>query len=192
MCRNVRLFQKLLSTGVISILVGIFLLSFIGCEQAPPPSSSPSKVEKTEPPPPTEKQEEKVAEVEPTPTYYYDATGRREPFQSLLQEELQPKDPLLPPEPGEESTPLQKFELNQLKITGILLGGLGDYARLSAPDGKSYTISVGTPIGNQEGKVISISDNLVLVKEIFRYASGKIEEVETPMYLNPIKEGEKR
>jgi Tfp pilus assembly protein PilP len=191
MFREVRFMQKFLSAGMIGILVGIWLLSLSGCEQSPPPPP-PSKVEKTEPPSPTEKKEEEVAQVEPTPTYFYDAKGRREPFKSLLREELPiEQDPLVPPNPAEILTPLQKFELKQLKITGIILGGLGDYARVSAPDGKSYTINVGTLIGKSEGKVVSITSNIVLVKEIFRRMSGKVEEVETPMYLTPLKEGEK-
>ena len=61
-----------------------------------------------------------------------------------------------------------------------------------APDGKSYTINVGTLVGMHEGEVISINANSVIVKEILRYESGKVEEVETPLYLNPIEEGEEK
>jgi Tfp pilus assembly protein PilP len=192
MFREVRFMQKFLSTGMICILVSIWLFSLFGCEQPPPPPPPPAKVEKTEPPPATEKKEEAGAQVEPTPTYFYDAKGRREPFKSLLREELPPEeDPLMPPNPAVLLTPLQKFELKQLKITGIILGGLGDYARVSAPDGKSYTINVGTLIGNNEGTVVSITDNIVMVKETFHRMSGKVETVETPMYLTPVKEGGK-
>ena len=81
--------------------------------------------------------------------------------------------------------------MNQLKLTGILLGGLGDHARIIAPDGKSYTINLGTLVGSHEGEVISITDNTVVIKEILRYESGKVEEVETLLYLNPIEEEEK-
>jgi len=47
-------------------------------------------------------------------------------------------------------------------------------------------------VGKNLGKVISLSDNVVLVKETKRYESGKVEEVETPMYLTPIKQGEQK
>ena len=127
------------------------------------------------------------------PVYQYDPTGRREPFKTLIVEQVvKAVDAIVTPSPEEITSPLQKFELGQLKLTGIILGGLGDYARVLAPDGKSYTINVGTLMGTHLGKVLSISDNIVLVKETIRYESGKVEEVETPVYLNPIKEGEKK
>jgi type IV pilus assembly protein PilP len=166
-------------------------LSCVGCDQEPPPPPPPSKVEKTEPPPPTEGSEEEVVEEEQEPEYTYDPTDRREPFESLIAEDVPTiEDLIITPTPAANLSPLQKFSLDELKLIGIILGGLGDYARISAPDGKSYTINIGTPMGKHEGKVISISDNVVLVKEIIRYESGTVEEVETPIYLNPIEEGE--
>jgi len=175
--------------SVIYIFGGILLLSCVGCDQEPPPPPPPSKIEKTEPPPPTEEPGEEVAEEDPEPEYEYDPAGRREPFKSLVAEELlQAEDIILTPPPDEITSPLQEFTLDELKLTGIILGGLGDYARVRAPDGKSYTINVGSLMGTHGGKVISISNNIVLVKETIRYESGKEEEVESPIYLNPIEE----
>lgn len=191
MSKRIRgLLYKFLSVGVIYIVLGVLLWSLVGCESTPPPPPPPSKVEKKQPPPPTEKPQEEAVEVEPTPVYQYDPTGRREPFKSLLQAEIEPEvDPVIAPLLEEEATPLQKFDVKQLQLTGIILGGLGDYARVRAPDGKNYTINVGTLVGRYEGKVISITDNVVLVKETIRYQSGKVEEVETPLYLIPLEEG---
>ena len=101
-------------------------------------------------------------------------------------------DIIATPDPARLETPLQKFEVKQLKVTGIILGSLGDYARIVAPDGKSYTINVGTLMGMHEGEVISITDNSIIVKETIRYESGNVEDVETPLYLNPIEEGEEK
>jgi type IV pilus assembly protein PilP len=159
----------------------------VGCESETPPPPPPAKVEKTEPPSPTKEEEaEKPPEPSPTP---YDPAGRREPFKSLIVEEIPSVEKvILTPEPDEILSPLQEFGLEELKLTGIIIGGLGDYARVKAPDGKSYTINVGTLMGKHEGKVISITDNIVLVKETFRYEGGDVEEVETPIYLNPIDE----
>lgn len=179
---------------VLGIVMGGVLLGVVGCEQAPPPPS-PTKVEKTEPPPPTEeaaKEEEQLQET-PSPDYEYDAQNRREPFKSLVAVEIpEIPDIIATPNPEVLKAPLQKFDINTLKLTGIILGSLGDYARVVAPDGKSYTINVGTLVGMHEGEVITINDNSVIVKEIMRYESGKVEEVETPLYLNPIEEGEEK
>ncbi len=186
-------FQQLVS-GIVMLLMGITIVSFMGCEQSVPPPPPPQpKIQKKEPPPPEQKakaEEEETEEEEPK--FTYDPMGRREPFKTLIKEEIpEAKDVVVIPALEIIETPLQKFPLDQIKVTGIILGGLGDYARVIAPDGKSYTVKVGTPMGNQEGKVISISENAVTVKETIRYESGKVEEVETPLYLNPIDEEEK-
>ncbi len=174
------------------VCVGL-LFSLVACEQAPPPPP-PTKVERTEPPPP--KTPEKVEEGEASeevkkPEYEYDSSGRREPFASLVEEEIDDAAAvILPPDLLSLKTPLQKFEIKTLKVVGIILGSLGDYARVEAPDGKSYTINAGTRVGMHDGSVISVSENSVVVREIIRYEGGKVEELETPLYLNPIEEEE--
>jgi type IV pilus assembly protein PilP len=186
-------FSKKFHIGIIIILFwGCFFVFLGGCKQAPPPPP-PSKVEKTEPPPPTEQPAEEMEdEKEKSPEYAYDPSGRREPFKTLILEEIPDvPDIILTPDPEVVKTPLQKFDVNQLKVTGIILGGLGEFARVAAPDGKSYTLNIGTLVGPHEGEVVTITDNAVIVKEIIRYESGKVEEVETPLYLNPIDEEEK-
>ena len=183
---------KLLGTGIVSIGVGLLLAACFGCEQAPPPPPPPpSKIEKTAPPPPKD-QAGTAAEEKKKPEYTYDPNGRREPFKSLIVEQVpKAEDAVVTPRPEDATSPLQQFDLEQLKLSGILLGGLGDYARVIAPDGKSYTINVGTLLGKHTGKVISISEDAVVVKETIRYESGKIEEKETSIAINPMKEGKK-
>ncbi len=119
--------------------------------------------------------------------FSYNPAGRREPFKPLIGlPDNNPGDPFLPePGPG----PLEKHDLHQFQVIGIILGELGDYARVLAPNGKSYTIKVGTPIGMFQGSVISISDNVVLVREIKRFDDNGnivVKEPETSLYLNPI------
>lgn len=181
----------------------VFGGSLLGCgEQTPPTPPPPEKVEKTEPPAPAdaanaeaapEQTQEQQAEATPTPPVYeYDPTGRREPFKPLVEDNpVEPIDIIVPPDREKLLLPLQKFEVKQLKLTGIIMGSLGDFAKVSAPDGKSYTVNVGTPVGIYEGEIVSITDNSIVVREIIRHESGKVEEVETPLYLNPIKEEEK-
>ena len=182
--------KKNLIWGMVGLLIGELIFLCIGCDTAPPPPPPPAKVEKTEPPPPTEEGAGEEVAADPTPSYMYDPTGRREPFESLVAaEDLSAEDVVVTPPPEELTSPLQKYDIKQIKVVGIILGGLGDYAKVKAPDGESYTISVGTLMGQHQGKVISISENVILVKETIQYESGKVEEVETPLYLNPEEEG---
>ncbi len=190
--------QNTFVASVLAFLIGTLFLVLGGCEEPPPPPPAATKVEKTEPPATEEEEgvaeeneEEGQGEEEESPGFTYDPSNRREPFKSLVAEELPPlEDIIVMPSPGEvPETPLQKFEISELKIKGILLGGLGEFARVEAPDGKSYTIELDTLVGLHGGKVISITDNAVIVKETIHYKRGdveEVEEVETPIYLNPI------
>jgi Tfp pilus assembly protein PilP len=188
MSRNTH-YRHVVGFWIVGALVWGVLVSCIGCEQAPPPPPPPAKVERETPPPP--KEEEEVVDATPTPAYTYDATERREPFKSLIvTEALDVEDVIITPSPEEITSPLQQFDLKQIEVVGIILGGLGDFAKVRAPDGESYTINVGTLMGKHRGKVISITDNEILVKETIEYESGKVEELETSLLLNPDEEGQ--
>ena len=130
------------------------------------------------------------------PAYRYDPTGRREPFKSLLGPgpgEI--GEILFPPKVIDDPRPLQKFALNQLRVIGVILSGsLGDYARILAPDGRTYTVKVGDPLGRYEGKIIAMTDKAVVVKEIKQYQVGEkieVREPETQLYLNPLEKEQK-
>ena len=97
-----------------TIIVNFVMLGFVcvgllfflsACEQAPPPPP-PTKVEKTEPPPPKAPEEPEVeaeeveapAEEPKEPEFEYDPSGRREPFVSLVADEVvEPEDVIVPP-----------------------------------------------------------------------------------------------
>ena len=123
--------------------------------------------------------------------YYYEPNERREPFKPQAQGTPTPELTPLPGEHCEPPSPLEKFELKELRVKGIILGGLGDHARVLAPDGKSYNLTVGTCLGKFQGKVTVITENVVLIKETRRYQKGAeviTEEPETRLYLNPLEQ----
>jgi Tfp pilus assembly protein PilP len=121
--------------------------------------------------------------------WYYNPEGRHEPFKPPI-EPTTPDSPNPTPIPeGSCDTPLGKFELGQFRLTGTILGEPGDRARVLAPDGKSYTLIIGTCIGKFKGKVISISENCVTIKETKRFQEGDkitIKESETQLCINPL------
>ena len=102
------------------------------------------------------------------------AEARREPFKPLVENSsVELITPILPD--LEHPGPLQNFEVQQLRVTGIILGGLGTYATILAPDGKTYMLTLGTAIGQYEGTVSDITENVVQVKEIRRFLVGNQE-----------------
>jgi len=93
--------------------------------------------------------------------YSYNPLGKRDPFRSFLvitTDQIQ--DDSIP------RTPLQRYELKQYSLKGIIWDRIDDpVALVSDPLGKGHVLAEGDYIGKNWGKVIEISDNLVLVKE---------------------------
>jgi type IV pilus assembly protein PilP len=106
--------------------------------------------------------------VRGTPTY--DPIGKRDPFRSF---EWEQKASLLE---DELRGPLEQFDVGQLSIVGMVWKTKEGNARalVQGPSGKNYIVGEGTRIGKNEGTVIRIDDNLVVVKE--RYVDFLGEE----------------
>jgi type IV pilus assembly protein PilP len=80
-------------------------------------------------------------------------------------------------------SPLERFELGQLKVVGIVWDVKEPRAMIEDAAGLGYTIQVGTPIGVSEGKVKAIDRNQVVVEEAFEDFSGKKRTREVFMKL---------
>lgn len=103
--------------------------------------------------------------------YIYDPTGKRDPFRPYnLRVE---KKTEVPPE---ELTPLQRYNLSQLKLTAIIYDsekGTG-IAMVEAPDKKGYNIIVGSEVGG--GRVIRITETDVQVEMSYEDFYGNTEK----------------
>lgn len=103
--------------------------------------------------------------------YIYDPTGKRDPFRPFnLKVE---KKSEVPPE---ELTPLQRYNLSQLKLTAIIFDserGTG-IAMVEAPDKKGYNIIVGSEIGG--GRVVRITESDVQVEMSYEDFYGNTEK----------------
>jgi type IV pilus assembly protein PilP len=158
-----------------------------GCEEkTPPPVAQPST---TKIPAPAEKSViSDVADGESDTLapekYVYSPLGRRDPFQPLVAVEK------LKSTPASETplTPLQKFDLGQFKLIGVIVGKGESKAMVIAPDGKSYILKRGVAIGKNNGVVREIRPNSVLVKERYEDFTGAVREIDQEIQL-PNREG---
>ncbi len=80
-------------------------------------------------------------------------------------------------------SPLERFELGQLKLVGIVWDVKEPKAMIEDNAGLGYTILVGTPIGTSEGRVKGIHRDQVIVEEIHEDVSGKKKTREVSMKL---------
>jgi Tfp pilus assembly protein PilP len=118
----------------------------------------------------------------------YNPAGKRDPFKPLItigaaEAEMMSGEFC---DPTREKELLEKFDLDTLKLTGIILGEKGPLALIETPDGKGYTVYPNMYLGKRCGKVSSINDMQVLLKEQIRKPGGKPGEftsIDTPMRL---------
>lgn len=104
------------------------------------------------------------------PEYVYDPAGRRDPFVPLLEVKK------AIPENDGPVTPLQTFEIGQLRLAGVVVGHAAPAAMIMVPGGKSYILKKGDRVGKNHGKVIDITPEGVFVKERYYDFSGEIRE----------------
>lgn len=96
--------------------------------------------------------------------YVYDSRNRRDPFRSAFWSQ---------PVKAAPRGPLEHYELGQLAVTAIVWDSERPRALVSDPGGAAYVVKEGSKIGKNEGLVIHIGDNLVLVKETYIDFAGE-------------------
>src|SRR3990172_7547070 len=145
------------------ILASVFcILSLTGCQQSTPPQ------------PPAEQTKKEETAI---------TAKQRNPFKSFIVKVTEKPTVAVP------KTPLQRYELEQLKLVAIIWGVNSSIAMVEAPDGKGYSIRKGDLIGNRNGKVRRIEKDRVVVEERFAEASGEVTTNEFLIKL-PLPKGE--
>jgi type IV pilus assembly protein PilP len=69
-------------------------------------------------------------------------------------------------------SPLERYELGQLKLVGIVWDIKTPTALVEDTAGLGYTVKVGTLIGTNDGKIKAIHRNEVVVEEFYSDAQG--------------------
>ncbi len=107
----------------------------------------------------------------------YSPAGKRDPFRPFS---LRTK---AAPRARENLSPLERYELGQLKLVGIVWDIKEPRAMIEDTAGLGYIIQVGTAIGANEGKVKTIRPNEVVVEEIFSDFYGARQKREVSLRL---------
>ena len=170
----------LLRSMIYSFLM--LILSLQGCGgEAPPPAKQPKSSPQAKP-----EQKQVVAvtqnpelpmapQLEIEKNYTYDPEGRPDPFKSILQTGIAKDQQFVPP--------LQQREVTEMKLIAVVWGGLGQSAMLQTPDGKGYTIRVGTRVGPNQGVVKKITPREVMVEERYTDVFGETKTREVTLEL---------
>jgi type IV pilus assembly protein PilP len=167
-------------------IAGISLLLMLGCEGGgEPPKPTVVKRQRRQKPPAQEIQEtvKEVKEEKKAPAYTYNPVGKRDPFKPFIA--LGPKKP----ESKAPLTPLQRYDVSELKLVGILKSPTGYRALVEDASGKGFIITKGTLIGRENGRVQEIREDRVIIKTSYKDIFGQIKEKEIIVRLKKPEEG---
>jgi type IV pilus assembly protein PilP len=95
------------------------------------------------------------------PVALYDPRGKRDPFVSFIRE--------VTAQPGKNDLaavpPIQRYELGELKLVGVLWTKKGARALVEDAEGKGYSVTTGSRIGRAGGVVTRITEKELVVRE---------------------------
>lgn len=125
--------------------------------------------------------------IEPIPEFiplekfvYPEMDTRRSPFK---QKEVVKVDDKLAPNTNRPKQPLEYFPLDALKFVGILKQGATVWGLVTQPSGEVSRVKIGDYMGQNFGKIISISETSIKIEETVQVA-GKWEKKVTTFNLN--------
>jgi Tfp pilus assembly protein PilP len=105
---------------------------------------------------------EAPAPVEATPNQPSTQTsGRRDPFRPFTFNTRTPN------RPREHLSPLERFDLGQLNLVGVIWDAKNPRALVEDSEGLGYVVKVGTLIGPNNGKVKSIRPQEMVIEETY-------------------------
>jgi len=180
------MFRKRNRYNLAWLLFGIaFILSSCGegTVPLPPPKGGASKVaaQKAEA---AKVEVKKEPEKKDEPEYIYNPAGKPDPFKPFIQ--LAPIKGVVRTVP---LTPLQKYDISQLKLVAVISTPEGNIALVEDSSGRGYFVKRGTEIGKNDGKVTRILKDRIVIEEIYPDVWGQSKKSEVYLFLHKIEEG---
>ncbi|PIE70857.1 MAG: hypothetical protein CSA22_05525 [Deltaproteobacteria bacterium] len=116
---------------------------------------------------------------------YYLPDGKLDPFKSIFFEsEISGEDKFKPKKNKRKHiTPLEKFDLGQLELVGIIQSEQETIGIVEESNGKGYVVRLGTYIGLNSGRIVEISNDRLLIEEEVVNPLGKTKVIQREIKL---------
>jgi type IV pilus assembly protein PilP len=116
---------------------------------------------------------EPLPEIQPAPSFVYEAGVRRSPFMPDVPE----RGPVGPgsiagPDPNRPREFLEQFPLDTLRMVGTLSGRSGTFGLVQTSDGLVHRVTVGNHMGQNYGRIATITDAEIQLVEIISDGLG--------------------
>ena len=113
--------------------------------------------------------------------YVYDPSGKRDPFQPFIATQT----PITPEGEKIPITPLQQYDLSQLKLVAIMVGKGEGRAMVEDAEGKGYIVEKGVYVGRNFGKVKAVMQDRLVIEERYKDYMGQVKTKEIVLQLHP-------
>lgn len=143
-----------------------------------PVLGAPSSAKKPAAAMPVQGQTTSAKRLAPPQGVSLDFTSRRDPFKPYAQVLLPQQGAAKRVSGGrvKDPLPIQKFDTEKFRISGIVTGLKENSALVIDPNNKGYVVKEGMLIGNNDGTVKKITGNTVEVEESFRDDNGRVRK----------------
>ena len=117
---------------------------------------------------------EPLPPVEPAPTYAYEPGVRRSPFTPDAPQRRLSNDPNAVDGPDQDRPRefLEQFPLDTLRMVGTLADRRASFGLVQTTDGLVHRVAVGNHMGQNYGRIVSITDSEIQLVEIISDGLG--------------------
>lgn len=111
---------------------------------------------------------EPLPQVQPAPTFVYEAGTRRSPFAPDAPQRRVSNDPnaVDGPDRNRPREFLEQFPLDTLRMVGTLADRRASFGLVQTTDGLVHRVTVGNHLGQNYGRIVGISDSAIELVEI--------------------------
>jgi type IV pilus assembly protein PilP len=117
---------------------------------------------------------EPLPRIRPYESYSYTATNLADPFSrgNLRKRRPMAASSGLSPDVDRRKEPLEQYPLDSLRMVGTLSRGDASWAVIHAPDGTIHRAGAGNYLGQNFGKILTVADEKLDIKEIVQGPGG--------------------
>ena len=117
---------------------------------------------------------EALPEIRPAPSFAYEAGDRRSPFLPDTPQQRVSEDPnaVTGPDPNRPREFLEQFPLDTLRMVGTLNALGDDFGLVQTSDGLIHRVSTGNHLGQNYGRIMSITESEIQLVEIISDGLG--------------------
>ncbi len=105
----------------------------------------------------------------------YSSEGKIDPFRPLIETQATTAVAVDagPEKPTRMLTPLEKFDLSQIRLVAVVMAESGKVAMVEEASGKGYVVKIGTYVGKDGGEVEQILEDRIVIRETVKDFRGK-------------------